>query len=163
MGAGEKRKEASKQRGCLTLTKGKITWHQLEWVPNHKEYKFQQFLESFLVFLPAICLAGEDFQQSSSPTPHLSALVVPIRACRKPFNSIIYLIPNLCQALGSRKGGKRSTTMINDTVPESQKLSVLEKKNVYPVNSSTWLYYREERTFIGGSGRGEVFEGCLKG
>ena len=53
--------------------------------------------------------------------------------------------------------------MINDTVPESQKLSVLEKKNVYPVNSSTWLYYREERTFIGGSGRGEVFEGCLKG
>lgn len=145
MGAGEKWEGAGKGRGCLALTEGKIMQQHLEWVSNHWN-TLSTILRVFPGFSPTICLAGEDFQQSSSPTPHLSVSAIPTRACRKLFYSMIYLIPNLCQALGCRKAGRRLTTMINGTVPEFQTLPVLEKKNVYPVISSTWPCYREGRT-----------------
>lgn len=69
----------------------------------------QETSASFLVVLQAdssahtpICL---DFCQSPSPHPHRSTSIFPKTACRKLFNSTIYLVPSPCQAMGYRMGG----------------------------------------------------------
>lgn len=121
----------------MALKKGKVAASGVGFHWN----TLSTILRVFVLDFPPICLAGRFSSPAVIAYPHLSVSAIPIRA-RKPFYSMIYLILICAKHLDGRK---RLITMINGTVPEFQTLPVLEKKNVYPVISSTWPCYREGR------------------
>ena len=80
MGAGQKRKRLRKERDCLGLTNGKITWHQLEWASlttgtwSPKKSQCRPWVFPQLTTRPCpICMDCQPLQSPLPPSVSISA------------------------------------------------------------------------------------------
>lgn len=121
LGTGQKRKSLRKERDCLVLTNGKITWHQLESASPTIGTCSLRNLSVVSEWPPANhstiphLHGGGGLPAITEPLPPSISISGSYKSCRKPFNATADLILCLGQALGCREGGESLETTINNT------------------------------------------------